>query len=277
MNSTDITDQTQVVPPETSDTTENEKSNDNLLENILNILKHVPIEPGETSGYLIKIIGPVFGGKTTDLINRLIRASDVGVKVAYINHTSDVRPTKVSTDFVTSHGSGVKTLPTEITKFKVTKLSEIDPEPYSLIGIDEGQFFSDLETTVRKWKMDHGKRIIVSCLSGDFQNNIFGNSCYLEPITDELVIRKAYCKICKEERNQLTDAFYSSRVISSTKQKIVGGGECYIPTCLSCWKRVEKCKELILKNRIAIDSTQNTQISSCNGSSSDLTTKSETV
>jgi len=224
------------------DNTKQTSKKKTLIEIFLEKLKTVPQKGEQTLGKLVRIIGPMFGGKSTELLGRLTRAHDVNLKVAYINHSDDIRVTKVFTENITTHSSGFKFLPKGVDQFKLKKLTPFNPKPYDLIGIDEAHFFEDLEPVVRRWKMDLGKHIIIVSLSGDFENNVFGGSYLLEPITDEVVIKKAYCKICLEERKTLVDASYSSRLASNTEQKLVGGEECYIPTCLSCWKRIEEVK-----------------------------------
>ena len=64
------------------------------------------------------------------------------------------------------------------------------------MGIDECQFFKDLDTVVLDLVQ---KNIIVVCagLTGDYKRDLFGKTHILIPHADDLIFSVAYCSICK--------------------------------------------------------------------------------
>ena len=80
----------------------------------------------------LKIItGCMFSGKSTQLLKELHFWEDKR-KVLLVTHKLDIRKTATH--------DGVKA-----TSLKVSSVSEIPFEPYDVIGIDEGQFFKDID------------------------------------------------------------------------------------------------------------------------------------
>ena len=92
--------------------------------------------------------------------------------------------------------------------------------------INEGQFFSDLKSTVINLCEKYKKHIVVSGLDGDFKRNTFGQITDLIPYADEVIKTKAMCTIC----NNGTDALFSWRKTKETNQKVIGSTN-YIPVC----------------------------------------------
>ena len=118
-------------------------------------------------GEIQLILGPMFAGKTTELFRRMRRQRYAKQEIILIKHTSDTRyDTKYSSKRDVHTHDGIKA-PSTVVK----KLSEVDSEHLShmdVIGIDEGQFFSDIVEFCEKWA-SRGKIVIVAALNADFQ------------------------------------------------------------------------------------------------------------
>lgn len=192
-------------------------------------------------GSLTIIFGPMFSGKTTRLVQELTRFVDVtneshDTKCLLINHTFDTRNPEVG---VSSHGSSFKGISELIRVSQFSKISEADNEiqKYDVIGIDEGQFFEDLEN-IKNW-IKSGKNVIVSGLIADSFMNSFGKINLLIPFSDNVIQCHAICSECLKNHDRIVTpdalsamkAAFTFRLSSSNTQIEVGASDIYIPVC----------------------------------------------
>ena len=63
-------------------------------------------------------------------------------------------------------------------------------------------------------------------LDGDFKREMFGDICRLIPV-ENITKLKALCAICKNG----TLANFTTRIVSDTKQELIGTDDMCIPTC----------------------------------------------
>jgi thymidine kinase len=195
------------------------------------------IKINSDSGTLDLISGPMFSGKTTEVLRRLFNEAEVGLKVLYINHSSDNR----SNGPFSTHNPLYKeklSVESNVTFASTDYLAFFTPViyKYDVIGIDEGQFFEDLYDTVCLWVETHSKHLIVAGLSGDFRRKKFGAILELEPFSDTYTKLTSYCKICAQNKKRNIAPFTHkiSGNISTTKE--IGGSDKYIPVCRKCYE-----------------------------------------
>jgi thymidine kinase len=172
------------------------------------------------SSKLELIIGPMFSGKSTELIRRIRLLQKINKKVLVLKPIIDSR---YNSDKITSHNY-------ESVKSKVLNtLDEIDYDVqfYDVIVIDEGQFFPDLKNTVLKWLSKYFISIIIGGLDGDFQQNQIGQILELIPHADKCKKLTSLCNICQDG----TKAPFTHRLVKSNDKVLVGGAESYIPVC----------------------------------------------
>lgn len=193
------------------------------------------------------IFGPMGSGKTSKLTHELAMFADVGgkigMKVLYINYIGDNRSTENNTQYVTTHSSQSKGNSKKIDEIKVEKLSEVDVSQYHVIGIDEGQFFSDIVETVRKWVLELNKKVIISSLDGDINMKPFGQVSQLICICEPDSIHKlaSRCINCLYNGNPNVKAGFTKLRNNTTGSDItnyinIGGMDEYIPLCMKCYK-----------------------------------------
>ena len=170
------------------------------------------------------VAGPMFSGKTTELMRQIKRFESIGKSVLVINHTLD---TRYSNDAIVSH-SGTKTSAVMVSKLQDVKSPESD-----IIAIDEAQFFPDLFEAVMTWVERQRKTVIVAGLIADYKRATFGQILQLIPFCDldKVHLMTAYCSNCKNG----TKASFTKRLNSSNKQIDVGNE--YISVCRSCYLR----------------------------------------
>ena len=185
-------------------------------------------EPKRTyDGMLQLIIGPMFSGKTTELI-RIIRRYNVSTfKTLILKYTLD---TRYSEKLATHDKIQYEAVPT----MKLNDVLETALK-YDVIGIDEGQFFTDLFDFV-KTLLEYGKRVVIAGLDGNYKQQPFGQILQLIPLADSVKKLRAICVCCNH------DASFSHRTTSEEKEQVIGGAESYVAMCRRCLSVVQSGK-----------------------------------
>jgi thymidine kinase len=179
-------------------------------------------------GYLELIIGPMFSGKTTHIIQLHKHYSLANMKVLAINYKNDNRYDDVGN--ITNHNH------VKIDSSNVLMLSEVESETIKsadVILINEGQFFKDIYDFTYNAVENLNKIVHICGLDGDFERNVFGDLYKLIPFCDKITKKKSICKLCSDG----THALFSKRMSSSKEQRLIGSGDLYIPVCRSCYKK----------------------------------------
>ena len=176
------------------------------------------------------IMGPMFAGKSTMLINKinnLLLIENIGENNIYlINHISDNRYCDQGGFSIATHdGHSIKS-------HGCDRLSDIlnilESNTITHIIIDEAHFYEDLFDVVVKL-LSRGKHIIVAGLSGDYKLKPFTKSRFLDliPYCTEIIKLSARCEICNRP------AHYTMMISNSdiSGQIKVAGKETFIPVC----------------------------------------------
>ena len=177
--------------------------------------------------YLEIILGPMFSGKTSRLLEIYKQCIFCNIPVAVINHSSDVRY-DISTTILSTHDQH------KIPCFSFTTLSSTLSNPdisnAQVILINEGQFFEDLFQTVSQF-LQQGKQIYIAGLDGDFERKKFGTILDLIPLCDKITKLSSLCSKCKNG----TPGIFSMRLTHEKQQTLVGADN-YIPVCRNCYQ-----------------------------------------
>lgn len=178
------------------------------------------------------IFGPMFSGKTTELMRRLNICADAKYKVLYINSIVDVRENRG----FSTHNDCLKE--TEKITFVHTKnLNDINEmaRRYDILGIDEAQFFPDLKEFCLNMCETYHKKIFVAGLNGDFERKPFGQMNDLITFCDSITKLSPFCSSCRSRFGIMKPALFSKRLIESKETILVGKSESYIPVCRDCY------------------------------------------
>jgi thymidine kinase len=173
-------------------------------------------------GYLELILGPMFSGKTTRLIQHYKAYKFIGKKIVVINYSLD---TRYSETMLSSHDR------IEIPCIFTSSLSAdkslwMDAD---VVLINEGQFFGDLLETVIEMVDVYKKQVHICGLDGDFRRQRFGTLLDLVPYSDKVEKLTAFCGMCKNG----SLAIFSHRVSNESAQVVIGSDN-YVPLCRSC-------------------------------------------
>lgn len=206
-------------------------------------MKNIGMSSNSESGYLEIILGPMFASKTTRLVEIYKQCKFCDISVAVINHSIDNR---YDEELLSTHDhikipcikterlfdiwtdnidmeSNIENVPRIRDKFKVASSS--------VILINEGQFFPDLEEFV-KTVLSHDKKVYVCGLDGDFERKKFGQILDLIPICDKVTKLTSLCSLCKNG----TPGIFSKRITCEKEQTVVGSDN-YIPVCRNCYHK----------------------------------------
>lgn len=183
--------------------------------------------PASDTAYLEIILGPMFSGKTSRLVEIYKKCKFCNIPVMVINRVID--------DRYDYEGTSNQTLSTHdkigIPCTKIDKLMSIKFQilNYDIILINEGQFFPDLVEFVEH-ALECGKKIYVCGLDGDFKRNKFGQILDLIPLCDSVVKLTSLCGSCLDGK----PAIFTLRT-SSEKEQTVVGCDNYMPVCRMCY------------------------------------------
>jgi thymidine kinase len=186
-----------------------------------------------TNGYLELILGPMFSGKTSKLIEIYKQYRFCDIHVLAINHSDDTRHTSFT---MTSHDQHfINCIQSEtIEKIIDTNMELLASAKPMVILINEGQFFPDLCYGVSELVNKYNAHVYVAGLDGDFKREKFGQMLDLIPICDKVYKLHSLCVLCKNG----TKAIFSHRILKScTEQKQIGASDSYLPLCRECFKK----------------------------------------
>lgn len=189
----------------------------------------------EKTGSLEVICGPMFSGKSEELIRRLRRATIAKQKTGVFKHSLD--NLRSDCEAIVSHGGSiVEALSTSSSESIATIVEQSDVE---VVGIDEIQFFDHDIVTVICALIDKGKRVIVTGLDTDFRGMPFEPMPILLAIADSVVKLQAICTECGN------NATFTQRLVDGKPAQyddpliLIGRQEAYQARCRGCY-RIDK-------------------------------------
>ena len=185
-------------------------------------------ETGE--GKIELILGPMFSGKSTRLIELMRKYVYKAKKTIMVKYYADQRYSQTSEvvthDLIKYDSINCKILRNSFDTFK----------EYDVIGIDEGQFFADLVEVCEELAL-MGKIVLIAALNGDFRMEPFPVIQRIIAKADKIKLLKAYCFNCHK------DAKFSLRIVQSNETVLIGAGESYKPACRECHVFFSKQRE----------------------------------
>jgi thymidine kinase len=170
-----------------------------------------------TNGYLTLILGPMFSGKSTKLIQYINKYKTLNKKMLIIKPSIDNRYT--TTANICTHDMQTQNCIC-IGHYELNSIFNLDTYTESnIIIIEEGQFFDNLFENINKMLTDK-KTIYISALNGDSNRELFGEIYKLIPICDNFEFLQALCLDCSDG----TPAIFSKRLNTNNLNKILVAG-----------------------------------------------------
>jgi thymidine kinase len=175
-------------------------------------------------GWLEVVCGPMFSGKSEELIRRLRRAEIARQRVQVFKPGMDKR---YAEDQIISHSD-----------FKISSQCVQDAaEMESLldwrsevIGVDEAQFLGEGIVPLAVRLADMGKRVIIAGLDTDYLGRPFHPMPELLAVADEIQKTLAICMQCGNP------AKHTQRLVESDELVVVGAAGMYEARCRRCFE-----------------------------------------
>jgi thymidine kinase len=184
-------------------------------------------------GWIEVICGPMFSGKSEELIRRLRRAMIARKRVQVFKPKIDNR---YSEDEIVSHGD--LRMRSEVIGDAAGILALLDWRT-EVVGIDEGNFMGSSLVEVAERLADAGKQVVIAGLDTDFMGRPF------PPIPDLLARAESITKtlaICVRCGNP---AKHTQRLVGSEDLIVVGAAGMYEARCRRCFEAgIPKQREL---------------------------------
>lgn len=184
-------------------------------------------------GYIEVVVGPMYSGKSEELIRRVKRAKIAKQNVIVFKPTIDDRYSKE--DVVSHSGYSVDAIPIK----NSDDIYDYINDNTQVVGIDEVQFFDDNIVDVCIDLADKGIRVICAGLDMDFRGEPFGPTPRLLAIAEFVDKIQAICSVCGQPATR------TQRLIDSKPARYddpiiqVGAVESYQARCRKCHKIVK--------------------------------------
>ncbi len=174
------------------------------------------------------IIGPMFAGKSCELIRRIrllkvLKKEYIVIKPKIDNRYDNLSDSKmiVSHNFDKEHCIVLEKL-NSILSFSM------DLTDINTIFIDEAQFFDDLVEVVKELVDSYKINVVITGLDGDSNRNKFGHILDLIPFCNSCTKINAACIMCLDG----TPAPFSYRnKNTSSEQVLIGASDTYMSLC----------------------------------------------
>jgi len=175
-------------------------------------------------GWIEVVCGPMFSGKSEELIRRLRRAEIARQRVQIFKPGIDDR---YSVDHIVSHSD------LKIRSVSVRNSADVEAQldvRTEVIGIDEAQFLGMEMVDLVVRLADMGKRIIIAGLDTDYLGRPFHPIPELLAVADEITKTLAICMQCGNP------AKHTQRLVASEDLIVVGTSGMYEARCRRCFE-----------------------------------------
>ena len=186
-----------------------------------------PAQGSVRPGHIEVITGPMFSGKSEELIRRLKRAQIARRRVACFKPDLDVRYHR---NAIASHSAQTLDAVTvanveELKAVLMPKIADVE-----VVGIDEAQFFDASLVSLANELVRLGRRVVLAGLDTTFAGEPFAPIPDLMAIADEVTKLSAVCMQCG------ATAVHTQRLGSSQSLVLVGAVGVYEARCRACFR-----------------------------------------
>jgi thymidine kinase len=175
-------------------------------------------------GWIEVVVGPMFSGKSEELIRRLRRAEIGRQRVQIFKPLIDQRYAR---NGIVSH-SGLE-IASDLVQSGSDMLDKVAART-EVVGVDEAQFLGESVVDACVKLADLGKRVIVAGLDTDFMGRPFEPMPRLLAVAEEITKLLAICMRCGNP------AVHTQRLVASEELVVVGAGEMYEARCRRCFE-----------------------------------------
>ncbi len=183
--------------------------------------------PPQRGGWLEVICGPMFSGKSEEMIRRLRRAEIAGQRVIIFKPRIDDRFD--AADVVSHAGARMRGVP-------VSSVTELvgRARGFEVVGIDEVQFFEASVVAASLELAESGVRVVVAGLDQDFRRLPFGPIPELLSHAEFVDKLQAVCHRCGGPATTTQRLVDGTPAPYSGETVLVGAAEQYEARCRDC-------------------------------------------
>ncbi|WP_457637245.1 thymidine kinase [Oceanithermus sp.] len=185
----------------------------------------LPYQPG----WIEVITGPMFSGKSEELIRRVKRVLIAGQKVRVFKPRLDDRYD--ASDVVSHDGERVRAEPVADS---AELRSRLEGEKPQVVAVDEAQFFDDGLPGLLEELASQGIRVIVAGLDQDFRGEPFGIMPTLLAKAEFVEKLSAVCVRCGRAATRTQRLVNGKPARYDEPVILVGASEAYEPRCRAC-------------------------------------------
>ncbi|WP_434303537.1 thymidine kinase [Clostridium botulinum] len=179
-------------------------------------------------GWIEVVAGPMYSGKTEELIRRIRRAEIAKQKVQVFKPEIDNRYSKQ--DVVSHAGDKIQSVPVKSSKEILEKLLD----DTDVIGIDEAQFFDDSLVEIVSKIANNNRRVICAGLDMDFKGEPFDPMPKLMAIAEFVDKIQAVCMVCNNPATRTQRLINGKPAKKSDPVVLIGAQESYEARCRKC-------------------------------------------
>lgn len=188
-------------------------------------MRMVPLK----SGWIEVVCGPMFSGKSEEMIRRLNRVQYAKQRAIVFKPMIDDRWSKA--EIVSRNGLALPALSIH----RSAEILEAAPG-FDVIGIDEAQFFDSELASVIQQLADQGARVVVAGLDTDYRRSPFGGMHEILAIADFVDKLQAVCHACGGPAT-LTQRLINGQPAPFSGETIqVGDSDSYEARCRDCYQ-----------------------------------------
>lgn len=182
-------------------------------------------------GKLEVICGPMFSGKSEELLRRLKRAKIGGRPFLLCKPSLDNRYSRTS---VVTHSGNY--MPCVVVKTSDELLATATDTDCNIIAIDECQFLDEDTPKVIEWLVSRGKRVIVAGLDMDYNGVPFSPMPQLLAMAESVLKVTAVCNVCGDEATHTYRHSGKTESSVGSPAVLVGATDHYEARCRKHWK-----------------------------------------
>jgi thymidine kinase len=175
-------------------------------------------------GWIEAISGPMFSGKSEELMRRLRRAMIARKRVQVFKPAIDQR---YSSDEIVSHND--LRMKSQVIQRASEILPLLDPRT-EVVGVDEANFFGPDLVEVATELADGGKQVMIAGLDTDYMGRPFPPMPDLLSLAESITKTLAICMRCGNP------AKHTQRLVESNDLIVVGASGMYEARCRRCFE-----------------------------------------
>jgi thymidine kinase len=179
------------------------------------------------TGKLKTIVGPMYAGKTSSILQEILWINHCNFKVLVVKPKTDNR---YSQDHIETHNRLSYPCFAMNNWQEVVDNYTIMPYNYHTVFLDEVQFMDAVETVAQvNTMLTAGVNVVAAGLNQDSRGKPFEATAQLMALSDEVKLIQAICTVCGKPATK------TQRTDNGSDRVAVGSVGMYEPRCLEHW------------------------------------------